>query len=94
MVEYNTKERRKSMQITAGAAQSSILEPDLWNIIYGDLLRPGMPKETCVVGYVEDVAVLIWHTVLCSQSATEWETMIWKQNFSFETGCIVLREYN
>jgi hypothetical protein len=56
---YETDEGQREMQVTAGAAQGSILGPDLWNAFYDELLREEMPDETHLVGYADDVAVLI-----------------------------------
>lgn len=56
---YSTEEGQREMAVTAGAAQGSILGPDLWNISYDSLLRTEMPEETRLVGYADDVAALI-----------------------------------
>lgn len=56
---YETKEGYRRKTITSGAAQGSILGPDLWNASYDGLLRTNMPEETVLVGYADDVAALI-----------------------------------
>lgn len=56
---YETKEGQRNKAVTAGAAQGSILGPDLWNAAYDSLLRADMPDETLLVGYADDVAALI-----------------------------------
>lgn len=56
---FSTKEGQRSKDITSGAAQGSILGPDLWNIVYDSLLRMEMPEETRLVAYADDVAALI-----------------------------------
>uniref|UniRef100_T1HNH6 Uncharacterized protein n=1 Tax=Rhodnius prolixus TaxID=13249 RepID=T1HNH6_RHOPR len=48
----------RSLAVTAGAAQGSILGPGLWNVAYDSLLRQDMPEETALVGYADDVAAL------------------------------------
>lgn len=56
---YDTEEGERRREITAGAAQGSILGPDLWNVSYDSLLRLKMPKDTFLVGYADDVAAVI-----------------------------------
>ena len=56
---YETREGTRTMDVTSGAAQGSILGPDLWNVAYDSLLRSEMPEETVLVGYADDVAALI-----------------------------------
>lgn len=56
---YSTSEGERRTKITAGAAQGSILGPDLWNASYDGLLRAEMPEETCLVGYADDIVALI-----------------------------------
>lgn len=56
---YNTSSGAKTMQITAGAAQGSILGPDLWNAVYDDIFRIDMPDDTFLVGFADDVAAVI-----------------------------------
>ncbi|KAK9702477.1 Reverse transcriptase (RNA-dependent DNA polymerase) [Popillia japonica] len=47
------------MTVTSGAAQGSIVGPDLWTILYDNLLRIQMPEEVTGVGCADDIAVLI-----------------------------------
>ena len=47
------------MAVTPGAAQVSVLGPDLWNASYDSLLRMEMPEESCLVRYADDVAALV-----------------------------------
>lgn len=42
------------MELTSGAAQGSILGPDIWNIFYDGILRMTVPEGTFLVGYVDD----------------------------------------
>lgn len=56
---YNTIEGPRKMQITSGAAQGSILGPDLWNASYDGILKIQMPEGTFLVGYADDIAAVI-----------------------------------
>lgn len=56
---YETLGGLRTRTVTAGAAQGSILGPNLWNIAYDGLLRLDIPDETRLVGYADDVAALI-----------------------------------
>lgn len=56
---YESTEGRKEKTISAGATQGFVLGPDLWNVAYDDLLRAEMLEGTLLVGYADDVAVLI-----------------------------------
>ena len=49
----------QTKNVTSGAVQVSILGPDLWNIIYDDIFRVEMPDGTHLVGYADDIAVII-----------------------------------
>lgn len=56
---YNTSECTKRMQVTSGAAQGSILGPDIWNASYDEILKIEMPADTFLVGYADDIAAVI-----------------------------------
>jgi len=56
---YDTLQGQRRVAVTSGAAQGSILGPDLWNVSYDSLLRLDMPDETLLVGYADDVAALV-----------------------------------
>lgn len=56
---YDTSDGPRRREVTAGAAQGSILGPDLWNISYDGILRMEMPKDTSLVGYADDIAATI-----------------------------------
>ncbi|XP_046629039.1 uncharacterized protein LOC124309424 [Neodiprion virginianus] len=56
---YETNEGQVTRQITAGAAQGSILGPDFWNAMYDSLLRLELPLGVRLVAYAHDVAAVI-----------------------------------
>lgn len=56
---YDTTDGSAKKKVTSGAAQGSILGPDLWNISYDGILRMGMPDNTHLVGYADDIAAVI-----------------------------------
>lgn len=56
---YESEEGIHQSKLSAGAAQGSVLGPDLWNAMYDELLRLEMPDETSLIGYADDVAVVI-----------------------------------
>ncbi|TDG38669.1 hypothetical protein AWZ03_014909 [Drosophila navojoa] len=65
---YSTQTGTKRYRVTGGAAQGSILGPDLWNISYDDILRLEMPEDTFLIGYADDIAAVI----------TARNTVVWK----------------
>ena len=56
---FQTSDGPRRRIITAGAAQGSILGPDLWNISYDGILRLALPEDSFLVGYADDVAAVI-----------------------------------
>lgn len=65
---FDTAEGPRTREITAGAAQGSILGPDLWNAAYDGILQMEMPEDTFLVGYADDIAaVIVTRTVEAAQ---------------------------
>lgn len=58
-ITYLTADGEKHRRITAGAAQGSILGPDIWNYTYDSILRQEMPEGSFLVGYADDIAAVI-----------------------------------
>lgn len=56
---YDTNKGQRTKKITSGAAQGSILGPDLWNVSYDGILNIEMPDDCYLVGYADDIAAVI-----------------------------------
>lgn len=56
---YDTSEGERRREVTAGAAQGSILGPDIWNIVYDGILKINLPEETHLVAYADDLVAVI-----------------------------------
>ena len=56
---YKTSEGTRRRQVTSGAAQGSILGPDLWNASYDQILEIEMPDQTHMVAFADDIAAVI-----------------------------------
>lgn len=89
---YETRDGKKVKNLTAGAAQGSILGPDLWNVNYNALLKIDMPEDAHLVGYADDIAAEIaardtealqrkLNQVM--RRTKEWKESLWKRQSSF-----------
>ena len=47
------------MKATSGTVQGSILEPQLWNISFDEILKIGRFSDTYLVGYADVIAAVI-----------------------------------
>ena len=56
---FETAQGTRVRKVTAGAVQGSVLGPDLWNIMYDQVLRLPMPADTFTVGYADDLVLVI-----------------------------------
>lgn len=48
-----------SKKMTAGVPQGSVLGPVLWNILYDGVLKLRLPKEAKLIGFADDLALLV-----------------------------------
>ena len=56
---YDTSAKLKTRNITGGVPQGSVLGPLLWNIMYDAVLRLVMPPGVSIVGFADDVAIVV-----------------------------------
>lgn len=89
---YETENGMVRKQVTAGAAQGSILGPDLWNIMYDEILCIDMPEDSYLVGYADDIAAVI--TARDTEAAQRKlnQVMIRAQAWMFEHGLSLAAE--
>ena len=56
---YDTTEGRRAKVVSAGAAQGSVLGPNIWNVDYDGILGlTGLPEEGRLVGYANDIVLI------------------------------------
>ncbi|XP_070142229.1 uncharacterized protein [Drosophila kikkawai] len=49
----------RAYKVSAGVPQGSVLGPLLWNAMYDGVLRLPMPEGTSLVGFADDVAIVV-----------------------------------
>lgn len=51
--------RNSKIAITAGVPQGLVLGPTLWKLYYDELMRLRVPREVTLIGYTDDLVVII-----------------------------------
>ncbi|XP_054745732.1 uncharacterized protein LOC129250113 [Anastrepha obliqua] len=59
VLDYDTAVGRKSYKVSGGVPQDSVLGPLLWNNMYDGVLRLNIPNGANIIGFVDDVSVVI-----------------------------------
>lgn len=53
------EDETKTVEISSGVPQGSVLGPTLWNILYDDLLKLEQPEGVTLIGFADDIAMTV-----------------------------------
>lgn len=56
---YEGKDMDSRFQVFGGVPQGSVIGPLLWNLVYDDLLRSRTRRDVHLIGYADDVGIVI-----------------------------------
>ena len=58
-LQYDTDRGVKHYEIAGGVPQGSVLGPTLWNAMYDGVLKLELPDKATIVGYADDIALVV-----------------------------------
>ncbi|XP_037944340.1 uncharacterized protein LOC119677145 [Teleopsis dalmanni] len=59
ILQYDTEKGRKQYEVTGRVPQGSVLGPTLWNAMYDGILKIRLPDKVTIVGYADDIALVV-----------------------------------